>query len=46
MIIKEVRSRIIKDSRGQDAICVSVNGCAEASSPNGKSTGKYETKSY
>ncbi|MBS3084054.1 hypothetical protein J4423_04585 [Candidatus Pacearchaeota archaeon] len=46
MIIKEVRSRIIEDSRGQDTIAVCVNGGAEASSPNGKSTGEYETKSY
>ncbi len=46
MLIKEVNARIIKDSRGQDTIEVSVNGCEEASSPNGKSTGEYETKSY
>ena len=46
MLIKEVKAKIVKDSRGQKTIAVSVNGCAEASSPNGKSTGKYETPSY
>ncbi len=46
MIIKEVSARIVKDSRGADTIAVSVNGCAEASSPNGKSVGEYETPSY
>lgn len=46
MIIREVRARIIEDSRGQETIAVSVNGCEEASSPNGKSTGKYEATQY
>ena len=46
MIIKEVKAKVIKDSRGQETIAVCVNGCAEASSPNGKSTGEYETPSY
>lgn len=46
MIIKEVKARIIEDSRGEKTIAVSVNRCEEASSPNGKSTGDYETKSY
>ncbi len=46
MIIKKVVARIIKDSRGDDTIAVSVNGCEEASSPNGKSVGEYETPSY
>jgi len=45
MLIKELSARIIKDSRGQDTIEVSVNG-QKASSPSGKSTGKYETPSY
>ncbi|MEK6847202.1 MAG: hypothetical protein AABY16_03485 [Nanoarchaeota archaeon] len=46
MIIKEVSARIVKDSRGADTIAVSVNGCEEASAPNGKSVGNYETPSY
>ncbi len=46
MIIKEVKARIIEDSRGEKTIAVSVNRCEEASSPNGKSTGDYETKPY
>ncbi len=46
MIIKEVKARIIEDSRGEKTIAVSVNRCEEASSPNGKSTGEYETKPY
>ncbi len=45
MIIKEIRAREIKDSRGDLTIEVFVNGC-KASSPNGKSTGKYETRPY
>ena len=40
MIIKEVKARSIKDSRGEKTVEVSVNG-AVASSPSGKSTGKY-----
>ena len=46
MIISDVKARIIKDSRGADTIAVSVNNCEEASAPNGKSTGDYETPSY
>ena len=45
MQIKEVKARKIKDSRGEYTIEVSVNGC-KASSPSGKSKGKYETPSY
>ncbi|MDP1695936.1 MAG: hypothetical protein Q8L29_03415 [archaeon] len=45
MIVKEVRAKKIKDSRGDRTIEVSVNGC-KASSPGGKSVGKYETPSY
>jgi enolase len=45
MIIKEVKAEKIPDSRGQPTIKVTVDGCA-ASSPSGKSTGKYETKPY
>ncbi len=46
MIISTVSARVIKDSRNTDTIAVSVNGCAWASSPNGKSVGDYETPSY
>ncbi len=49
MIIKEVFGNIIKDSRGDDTISVTIKtnvGKFEASSPNGKSKGKFETKSY
>lgn len=45
MIIKEVSARAIFDSRGDETIEVSVNGC-RASAPSGKSIGKYETKPY
>lgn len=45
MIIKNVSARKIKDSRGDYTIEVFVNGLS-ASSPSGKSTGKYETPSY
>src|SRR3989344_3699794 len=46
MLIKDVSARIINDSRGESTIEVSVNGAEPASSPSGKSTGKYETKPY
>lgn len=46
MLIKEVRARAIRDSRGEKTIEVSVNGAEPASSPAGKSTGTYETPSY
>ena len=46
MLIKDVKARIIKDSRKADTIAVSVNGAEWASSPNGKSVGEYETHSY
>jgi len=45
MIIKSVKARKIKDSRGEWTIEVSVNNF-KASSPSGKSTGKYESKQY
>ena len=45
MLIKELSARKIKDSRGEYTIEVSANG-QRASSPSGKSTGKYETPSY
>ena len=45
MKIKEVSARAIKDSRNEKTIEVSVNG-QKASAPEGKSTGKYETRIY
>lgn len=45
MFLKRVKAKKIKDSRGDFTIEVSVNK-QEASSPSGKSTGKYETPSY
>src|SRR3990167_8164263 len=45
MIIKEVFAKKIFDSRKEPTIEVSING-QKASSPSGKSTGKYETPSY
>jgi len=45
MLIQYSKARKIKDSRNQPTIEVLVNG-QKASSPSGKSTGKYETPSY
>src|SRR3989344_7599643 len=45
MLIEEVKAYKTLDSRGQQTIEVSVNGSV-ASSPSGKSTGKYESKPY
>ncbi len=45
MLLKEVRAKKILDSREEPTIEVSVNG-VNASSPSGKSKGKYETPSY
>lgn len=45
MLLKDVSARKIKDSRNEWTIEVSVNGC-KASSPSGRSTGKYETPPY
>lgn len=45
MLIKKITARKIKDSRNEPTIEVSVNG-QKASSPSGKSTGKYETLPY
>lgn len=42
MQITEISAKKIKDSRNEYTIEVSINGC-KASSPSGKSTGKYET---
>ena len=49
MQIKEVDGREILDSRGEQTVEVIILtniGKFSASSPNGKSTGKYEAKSY
>jgi enolase len=45
MLIEEVSAKKILNSRGEETIEVSVNGC-RASSPGGKSIGKFETKPY
>ena len=45
MRIDVISAKKIKDSRGEYTIEVSVNG-VNASSPSGKSKGKYETPSY
>lgn len=49
MIIKEVNAKSILDSRNEKTIFVEIKtnvGKFSASSPTGKSTGKYEAKSY
>jgi len=49
MLIKEVSAKAILDSRKEKTILVSIKtniGEFSASAPNGKSTGKYEAKSY
>ena len=49
MIIKGVRAKKIKDSRGDYTIEVKIDsevGKFKASAPNGKSKGKHEAKSY
>jgi enolase len=45
MLIKSISAKKIKDSRNQDTLEVTINGC-KASSPSGKSTGKFETPCY
>ncbi|MBU0760661.1 MAG: hypothetical protein KJ600_06745 [Nanoarchaeota archaeon] len=45
MLLKRVNARKILDSRKEPTIEVSINGI-KASSPSGKSTGKYETPRY
>ena len=45
MLLKNVRAKKINDSRSECTIEVFLNG-VKASSPSGKSTGKYETPSY
>lgn len=46
MLIKEVKAEKVPDSRGEPTIKITINGIGVASSPSGKSTGKYETKPY
>ncbi|MCA9488194.1 MAG: hypothetical protein KC516_04505 [Nanoarchaeota archaeon] len=49
MQIKEVDAKAIKDSRGEKTIQVSIKttvGKFSASAPTGKSTGKFEAKTY
>ncbi|KHO46923.1 MAG: hypothetical protein QJ16_C0009G0011 [archaeon GW2011_AR1] len=49
MIIKGVKAKSIKDSRKEPTIEVTIDtnvGKFSASAPNGKSKGKYESKSY
>lgn len=49
MFIKEVRPKIIRDSRGEETIEVEIKtlkGIVSASAPSGKSKGKYETPSF
>ncbi len=49
MEIKKIGAKIVKDSRNENTILVWVKtskGIFYTSSPNGKSTGKYEVKSY
>lgn len=45
MFLKKVVARAIKDSRGEPTIEVEINE-VKASSPSGKSKGKYETPSF
>ena len=49
MIIKEIKASSVKDSRGKDTIKVSVKTDKRlfvTMAPSGKSTGKFEVKSY
>ena len=45
MKIKEVKALVVLDSRGEETIDISVNGC-RSSAPSGKSKGKHEKISY
>lgn len=45
MLIKEIKAEKIPDSRGEPTLKITLDGVA-ASSPSGKSKGKYETKPY
>ncbi len=46
MIIKELKARVIKNSRNEDAIEVIVNKKYSASAPSGASTGMHEVKAF
>ncbi|MBS3162789.1 enolase [Candidatus Woesearchaeota archaeon] len=46
MLIKELKARIIKNSRNENAIEVIVNKKYVASAPSGASTGMYEAKAF
>ena len=49
VVIKNVSAKSMLDSRREKTVCVTIKtdvGIFSASAPNGKSTGKYETKSY
>ncbi len=49
VVIKGAKAKAIKDSRGEKTISVTIKtnvGDFSASSPNGKSTGKYEANPY
>jgi len=49
VLIKKISAKEMFDSRGEKTISVSIKtniGIFSASAPNGKSTGKYEAKSY
>jgi enolase len=50
VVIKEVSAKVILDSRKEKTILISIKTSAgktfKASSPSGKSTGKYEVKPY
>ena len=45
MILKQVKAKKIKNSRGEPTIEVTINK-VKASAPSGKSIGKYETPQY
>lgn len=46
MKLKEVKARLIKNSKGEHAIEVIVNKKYSASAPSGSSTGKHEVKAF
>lgn len=46
MRVRTVRARVIKNSRGEDAIEVTVNKRYTASTPSGASRGKYEVSPF
>jgi enolase len=46
MLIKELKARVIKNSRDEDAIEVIINKKFRASAPSGASTGAHEVKAF